>query len=137
MRKTINFKALALGLLLHALISGPAYAQKSATCPAFNAALVDMAGLTSFLQNVESPIVIMDDPKTPQLECEFFTSIGFFEARVRGIEGDASIFGGNTFVDDTQVGSGQAGLTQRELHACRAQIIQSWVWNRHCAPFLP
>ncbi len=139
MMNTLIFKALALGLLSLALISGPAVAAGPANCPAFNAAMVDAAAMASDLVNVDPPEILSDNPAGPSISCRFFTDLGFFDVAV-GVEvgvvavtGFSEIGGGFT----TRLHSVLVGLTRAEVLACRAQVLQSFVWNQHCAPFLP
>ena len=130
--KTIIFKALALGLLSHALISGPAEAAGPASCPAYSASMVDAAALHALLDDITS-ILAEDDPSVPTVACQIFTNFGSFLVAV--FSGTATVAGSNT--SGGFVGNESTGLTRGQEHACRAQILQTWVWNEHCVLGLP
>lgn len=138
MMKTLIFKALALGLLSLALISGPADAAGSANCPAFSAAMVDAAALVSDMDvGFPTGANSVDDLFVPQIKCTFVTENGIFLVEVGFIAGVATLTGFNDGFEQTFVRSEEDGLSKAEVLACRAQIIRSWVWSQHCAPFLP
>ena len=66
MMKTMMVKALAIGLLSHALISGTANAGGPTACPAFNAAMLDAAAMAAVLVGDLVPGSVFDDPaETP------------------------------------------------------------------------
>ncbi len=139
MKKTSIFKALALGLLSLALPIGSAQAAGPANCPAFNAAMVDAAALAARLPPLPPPLFgIQDDPQLPRIQCLFNTQNGGFGVEVNVIPDRASAFGENvTGADVTTVSSVSDDLSKAQLHACRSQVLQSLVWNQHCAPNLP
>ena len=141
MKHTLKYGALALALLPQVLISGSAVAAGPGRCPVFNAAMVDAAALVSVLYLVDPPASISDDPSIPALICRFDTMNGDFHVNVNLSPSPAEAFveASNSLNTDheTIVFATEDGLTDGELHACRAQVIQTLVWNQHCAPFLP
>ena len=143
MLKTRIFKALALVFLSHTLISGPADAAGPASCPAFTAAMIDATALVMELrEDVALAGKLSADPATPAIACaltlglslgrgEFDVEVGAGVARVRATSrGLTSEFG------PIVLHARRDDLTPRQEHACRAQVLQSFVWNQYCAPGL-
>lgn len=138
MMKTKIFKALAIGFLSHTLFSGPADAADSA-CPVFTSAMIDATAMVAGLLDVQEPVAIRDESKPTDLFCVFFTnsgdgafliSVGLGEARVFGATDEA------TYRDDESIAESNS-LTPQQEQDCRKQVLQSFVWNQFCAPFLP
>jgi len=139
MMKTITLNSLVLGILSLALISMPAYANGNGGCPAFNASMVDAAMLAADLSQVD-PLFggAEDSPKDASIMCwwaadgggGFVVEVGNGEAQVIGLAptpGDGETGKLRTAVFD---------LSQAQQHACRAQVLQSFVWKQYCKPFL-
>ncbi len=136
MKTTIIFKALAFGLLSYAWASGAAAATN---CPAWNTAMVDatymaidLSGVPLFLVEAE------DDPSTGTIRCFISTDdqSGTLEIDV-GVDEDGTLLEGSSpgATLRTKVGPNANGpaLTTAELHACRAEVLQSFPWTQHCA----
>ena len=136
MMKTTIFKALALGLLSNAWVSGAA---AGTNCPAFNTAMVDA---TYMAADVSGPVVsveAMDDPSGGTIECTLVTDGGgdFIVSVTTGdIElvahhpdgaGDETELRTRILLDEEEF------FTPTQLHACRGEVLQSFVWNQHCA----
>ena len=148
MMKTTIFKALALGLLSHALISGPADAQGAAGCPAFNASMVDAAMMATNIspggEFLDETSNAADNPWEPSISC-FIRTDSFTDTFSVFVGADQTEEGNVVFVEGTSVNAGDTTLlrtlsggpiTEAQLHACRAQVLQSFVWNQHCIPLL-
>lgn len=138
--KTIIFKALAIGLLLQALVSGPAVAAGPTLCPAFNSAMVDAAAMASQLRFPEPPVNLSFGPGSLSIRCTFNTAFGGFNVSVGNFGNEAVVSGSNSnqpIRDTTLLSSVVEDVSRVELSACVAQVLQSWVWNHLCEPFLP
>ena len=134
MKKPGIFKAVALGLLSLTVIGGPQVAEGAPTCIAFNAGMVDAAATAAdmvFVENIDAS----DDPALPSIRCQIDTADGSFGVQVNSPPAmSAAVFGSNTTSgDETFVRAGAEDLTPAQLHACRAVVLQTFVWNRHCA----
>ena len=144
MLKTRLFKALVIGLLSLAVFGEPASASEPRTsCPAFTAAMIDATALVMELrEDVALAGKPSADPATPDIACaltlglslgrgEFDVEVGAGVARVRATSrGLTSEFG------PIVLHARRDDLTPRQEHACRAQVLQSFVWNQFCAPGL-
>ena len=150
MMKVTFFKVLALGLLPLALISGPADAAGRSGCPAFNSSMVDAAALASRISGSLPGVFVdgfaEDEPETPLIICQFGFSSSFsgvrgaFAVRVGvtedGMQAELSGFHDTDFEERTLLETFITNLTIGQLHACRAEVLQSFVWNQYCAPML-
>ena len=139
--KTRNFKDLALGLASVALLTGPAGA--SPNCPAFNAGMVDATMMVLDLSQMEPivPFDLVDSPSEPFILCQFVDAANppsffrvFVGVPVGEVEGEAEVRGDRRDGTDNQLRTIAFDLSTAQLHACRAQVLQSFVWNRYCAP---
>ena len=137
MMKTTIFKALALGLLSYAWASGAAAAT---TCPAWNTAMVDATFMVLDVSGVPLGSVEAEDhPSTGRIRCFISTDDGqgTLEIDVGVLEDGTLLEGFNPFVGKmrTKVGPNAGGpeLTPGEMHACRAEVLQSFPWTQHCA----
>ena len=142
MMKTIVFKALALGLLSYAWVSGHSV-EAAPRCPAFTAAMVDATWMATDFSQL-GPIVgdAEDDPREPLISCTIFFDVGdaFFEIFVGG--GEALVKGihprDSPFDDDfTELRTRVFGLTPKQERGCIAQVVQSFVWRQFYTQLLP
>ena len=109
------------------------------SCPAFNSTQVDATMMAINISQIDPlGIVTVDFPSDPFLECvittdennDFLVAVGD-----RGEGNEVLLLGelGGGAILRTRV----QGLTTAELHACRAQVLGTFVWNQYCAPALP
>ena len=95
------------------------------------------AAYLAMLPGTVSVNLVVDDPRTGELECDINTGNGVFIIIINesgiALQGNKNDFSDN-FHAETAPASGSYSLSQ--LHACRAEVIKSFVWNQHCAPFL-
>lgn len=138
----MNWNTIALrtiALLSLALMAVPAYAANGGGCPAFNAGMVDAAMLTADLSQID-PLegFAEDSPMDGTIACgwvadgdgAFIVEVGNGEAQVIGLAptpGDGETGKLRTAVFD---------LTPAEQHACRAQVLRSFVWQQYCKPLM-
>jgi hypothetical protein len=84
-------------------------------------------------------VIAMDEPSGGTISCSLVTDDGAtFDVLVD--PDDTRLVGASAGAQlRTVIGPAANGsqLTPGELHACRGQVLQSFVWNQHCAPFLP
>ena len=85
-----------------------------------------------FSQDVPPDVVAADDPSVASISCRITNDVG--DNYVVDIERPEALLlsAGPGAVLRTRV----FGLTTGQAHACRAQVLQSFVWNQHCAPAL-
>ena len=130
--KTTIFKALALGLLSYAWVSGAAAANN---CPAFNAGMVDATYMATDVSGPLDSVNAVDDPSSGTISCDIVTD-NFDTFEVLVTPDDTRLVGthANTQLR-TVVGPAANGpqLTLGELHACRGEVLQSFPWTQHCA----
>jgi hypothetical protein len=104
--------------------------------------MVDAAMLAAHFVPLSATVVIIaqNDPSKINLVCrvehpsggEFRVSVVFF-----GIEGDeVSLSGSHPDVVSPLLSVSSSLTTQAEGHACKAAVLQTFVWNRICAPAL-
>lgn len=128
------------------VLSAPA-AAGGPNCPAFTTEMVDAAAMALGLPP-EAMGEARDDVSAPSIYCRFerppSAGGGLFVIDVNdGGTHEALILGQNRTEDEpesnfrTQLYSFAEGLTTGEKHGCRAAVLQSFVWNRYCAPALP
>lgn len=142
MMKTTIFKALALGLLPLALISGPADAQGVGGCLAFNTSMVDA---TYMATDVSGPLVsvdAMDDPRSGTIECVIGTDAGS-DFMVIVTASDILLVGRHTQDQNDDLTELRTRVlpvhleleifTPTQLHACRGAVRQSFAWKQICA----
>lgn len=140
-RKNRLFKALAAGVFSLSLIGGSAAeAGQSRGCPVFNAAMVDAAALVVNLGRNVTVGRVLDEPSTGTIECRIFQTFGSstFQVEVNDEEvfvTGRSIVGGS--IQTNLSSSDRGGRSLRVRHACRAQVLRSFVWREFCAPELP
>ena len=140
--KTFIFRAMALGLLSTLVSIGPVAYGGSRTCPAFTAGMVDASALLMFLDPDEVVVAIVrDNPADASIACELSStetdrtfSVGVGDGLgCTGLEKRAFILvqevNNGPFVihavSPNCIPAGQA-------HACRAEVLQSFVWNQYC-----
>ena len=130
----------AVLLLPLTFIGDQAYAEDGRGCPVFNASMVDAAMLAADLSQVD-PLLggAEDSPVDASIMCwwaadgggGFVVEVGNGEAQVIGLAptpGDGETGKLRTAVFD---------LSPAQQHACRAQVLQSFVWKQYCKPMLP
>jgi hypothetical protein len=99
--------------------------------------MVDAAWLAVEYSQAEPPVGgAIDDPSVPTIGCQLTNDIGN-QFRVIVAGGDASVEGNaeNSPVP-TLLRTAVGNLTKAEQHACRAQVLSSFVWNQYCKPVL-
>jgi len=149
--KNITIKSFAL--LLFTLIAVPAHAADGGGCPAFNAGMVDAAMLaTDYSQ--QNPLIggAEDSPADASIVCywetdaeaSFFVRVGICEGECGSGagKGEAQIIGISP--DDLAPGADYSTLlrtrvfhlTRAQQHACRAQVLRSFVWQQYCKPLM-
>ena len=132
MMKITIFKALALGLLSYVWVSGAAAATN---CPAFNAAMVDATYMATDVSGPLESVVATNDPSGGTISC-FIVTDNFDTFRVLVDPDDTRLVGASAGAQlRTVIGPAASGpqLTPAELHACRGEVMQAFVWNEHCA----
>ena len=146
--------AVVMGLLVVSISAplSPAMAG-SIKCPVWTSAMIDSfaadGGLFQSSRNLEPPVVYgtpLDNPKIPAMSCVLFNAyaqlyFGLYLGEVsklnfRPNQGllEASGTTGN-IINYVHLSwpEGDVGAA----HACRAEVLQSFVWNQFCAPALP
>ena len=108
----------------------------------FNTAMVDAAAMAILLgRNVGPPTSVIDDPSSGTIECRLEMTTGSVSRRFTVEVNDDEVFVSAISIAPTfnsiLQSSDRGGLSVGELHACRAQVLQSFVWNQYCAPELP
>lgn len=115
-------------------------------CPVFTAAMVDAAAMVVELADDPSIFVsAFDEPSTAFLNCSITRLIGETVSKRFSVdvnddeEGDVQVSASSRIggVFNRILGSSARRLSVAELHACRAQVLQSLVWNQYCAQELP
>jgi len=130
-------------LLPLALIGGSANASDAGGCPAFNASMVDAAMLAADLSQID-PLVgaAQDSPKDGTIICYWETNVsdglkGWFYVQVE--DGVAQVIGNEPYAT-SEVATARTAvfdLSPAQQHACRAQVLKSFVWQQYCKPLLP
>lgn len=140
-RKNTLFKALAAGIFSLSLIGGSAAeAGQSRGCPVFNAAMVDAAAMVVNLSRNVTVSSLIDDPSTGTIECDIQAIFGSSSFSVEVNDDEVFVSGSSRVGSTIQTrlsSSDRGGLSLRERHACRAQVLRSFVWQQYCAPELP
>ena len=140
-------------ILFLVFIAVPVYATGDGNCPAFNAGMVDAAMMaTDYSQ--QDPVVggAGDSPADASIVCGWEAEPGsFFFVRVGICEetcgsgygkGEAELIGNSPTSPGpgpdyaTQLRTRVFNLTPAQQRACRAQVLQSFVWKQYCKPFL-
>ena len=118
-------------------------------CPAFTAAMVDAAAMTIRLPGPHEigtgylTVSASEDPTSPDVSCRIAVppSAGgnTFEVDVNYyIPNAAFVFGRGVAEDtpnyDTALSSYAEELSVPEMHACRSEVLNSFVWKNYCAP---
>lgn len=152
LRETAIFAAIALlGVAISASLS-PA-AARSAKCPVWTSAIIDSFAADGglFQGNTDGPVPPevdeppLDDPTIPKMFCSlivpgasayFDLNLGQVRRPVRNLnevflEAGDPVVGTNVLYQTLPEGDVGAA------HACRAEVLQSFVWNQFCAPELP
>ena len=149
--KNISIKSFAV--LSFTLIAVPAYAAEGGGCPAFNAGMVDAAMLaTDYSQQNQLIGGAEDSPADASIVCfwetdadaSFFVRVGICEGECGSGagKGEAQIIGISP--DDLAPGVDYStllrtrvfNLTPAQQRACRAQVLQSFVWKQYCKPLM-
>ncbi len=135
--KTTIFKALALGLLSYAWVSG---ADAATNCPAFNTAMVDAAYMAADVSGTPNSVDATNDSSSGTISCliatdgDFIVSVFADDIELLGHHPDSS-------ADETELRTrvlpdelDQDFFTPAQVHACRGEVLQSFVWSLYCAP---
>ena len=137
-RKSSFCKALAAGVFSLSLIGGPAAAAGKSACPAFTSAMIDSAAMVALLAQ-GNVIVNAKDDITPVVvtECQISKNSGVgvtFRSFTVEVNDDEIFVTGRADLGNgllsTILRSDGRGETAAVLHACRAQVLQSFVWNQ-------
>ena len=144
----------AVLLLPLTFIGSQAYAEDGRGCPVFNASMVDAAMLATEYSQSE-PVFgwAEDSPKDAYIYCLwsaepgsiFFVRVGICEEACGSGDGKGeghlmgkSPDGTNPSPDyHTLLRTRVFNLSPAQQHACRAQVLQSFVWKQYCKPLLP
>jgi len=129
-------------LLPIAFIGSSANAYGAGGCPAFNASMVDAAMMATDLSQTD-PLegFAEDSPKDGTIICAWVTdATASFYVAVGVEDGVAQVFGtkpGAIPWEEGQLRTAVFDLSPEQQHACRAQVLQSFVWKQYCKPMLP
>lgn len=116
-------------------ISGPTMA-RGGGCPVFTSEMVDAAFLAIDYSEENPPLGgAIDDPREPRIGCVLTNDAGN-QFRVGVGDGEAGVEAFDTAVTDTTLRTKRFNLSPGESHACRAQILGSFVWREYCKPLL-
>ena len=134
-----KFVSVAFVIVLFSLSfgSGHAVARGNGGCPALTSAMVDAAWLAIDYSQPEPPFGgAVDDPSEPRIACQLTNDAG--NVFIVGVaDGVAGVEGRSNQVDTpTLLRTRVDNLTKAEAHACRAQILASFVWSQYCEPLL-
>ena len=125
----------------------------SAKCPVWTAVIIDSFAADGFLLSSRfeaSPPVVteppLDDPTIPKMSCKLLNeeSQGYF----RLVLGHILPWNSSPNQVTLEVGDNYGSVTKYlhqswpegdvgAAHACRAEVLQSFIWNQFCAPELP
>ena len=132
--RKLNTAASFLSLLFILSISGPDMA-RGGGCPALTSAMVDAAWLAFEYSQPEPPVGgAIDDPSEPIIGCQLTSEVGE-QVTVSVGDGEALLFGhGQNSPTPTYLRTRVFNLTRSEQHACRAQVLTSFVWSQYCKP---
>ena len=138
----LNIKVIA-SLLLISMIFVPIHAIARG-CPAFTSSMIDGAFLATEY-NQEEPVsgIAVDYPYIPGLFCEFVNQDGGYYVVFVGYH-DSDVNPGNKAhlyarsprVRNTILRTYVYDLSEAEMHACRAQVMGSFVWKQYCRPLM-
>ena len=82
-----------------------------------------------------------DSPQDGTIICAWVTEEpSSFYVAVGVEDGVAQVFGTKPGADpwaEGQLRTAVFDLSQQQRHACRAQVLKSFVWNQYCKPLLP
>ena len=121
-------------ILFFIFITMPINAAVAAGCPAFNGGMIDAAMMATYYSQPEPVIGVAEDSKTESYiycewvnddEGEFLVSVG---------DGEAELYG-RSF--STDVRTRVFNLSAADLKACRKEVLDSFVWQQHCAALMP
>jgi len=126
-----RFGAVALVLASTALLSGRVVADNG--CPAFNSSMIDAAWLAvDYSQPGPPEAYYYDVPSIPALYC-FVRNDSDHVFKIYIQDEVAEVFGHGEFgISPTLMRTRVDGLSKNELHACRAQVLGSFVWKQYC-----
>ena len=125
------------------LVFPAAFAGKGGGCPAFNAGMVDATMLIAELTAPPEGFA-RDSAKEGTIYCQWFGDLpgagipGMFFVRVRDGTADLTGFGpiwGSTIIFPT-LRTAVFDLSIEQQHACRAQVLKSFVWQQYCKPLM-
>ena len=125
-----------ISLLSILSLSGPAIAGGGG-CPAFTSAMVDAAWLAIEYSQPEPPVGgAIDNPSVPTIGCQLTNDVG--NQFSVGVGSGVALLEGNAANSPvpTLLRTRVDNLTKAEQHACRAQVLSSFVWNQYCKPVL-
>jgi hypothetical protein len=100
--------------------------------------MVDAAWLAINYSQPEPPVGgAIDEPSEPRISCQLTNDVGnqftvVVENGVALVQGH----GENEPFSPALLRTRVDGLTKGEEHACRAQILASFVWSQYCRPVL-
>ena len=117
---------------------------KKTSCPAFTSSMVDAAAMAfGLFPGGYTSVTAEDDPTIPMIYCNIVGSptVFTFSAEVNYSDPNFAIAFGKGAQEDTpsydaRLYSGAEDLSIAEMRACRVEILKSFVWKNHCAPFL-
>ena len=120
-------------ILFFIFIALPVNAAIAGSCPAFNGGMLDAAMMATYYSQPEPVIGVAADSKTESYiycewvngdEGEFLVSVG---------DGEAELYGKSYSTDlRTRV----FNLSADDLKACRKEVLDSFVWQQHCAALM-
>lgn len=137
----LNTKVI-FGILLIVFSSVPIHSIAGG-CPAFTSDMVDAAFLATEY-NQEEPVegMAVDHPDLPFLFCEFVNNDdGYYVVFVghnnkEPVGNKAHLYARSPRVRNTLLRTYLYHLSGAELHACRAQVVASFVWKQYCVPLM-
>jgi hypothetical protein len=113
-------------------------------CPAFTAEMVDAAAMAfGLFPGVGASITVGDDPGVPAIFCNIVgsPSTNGFRLEVNSSEPYQAVVSGWHQSEGETLNAELFSLVEQlslsQMHACRAAILKSFVWNKYCAPALP
>jgi hypothetical protein len=138
----MNKLVIVLALLL---VSPAAFAGNGGGCPAFNAGMLDATMLVAELWQIEPPEGFAgDSPKEGTIYCQWFGDLpgagiaGMFFVRVEDGTAEVTGFGpiGPQTIRFPTLRTAVFNLSIDQQHACRAQVLKSFVWQQYCKPLM-
>jgi len=140
----VGLSVLSAAFVGLSVLSAPA-AAGGPDCPAFTTEMLDATALAFGLLDMGNTVnAVRDDPSLPSIFCflERPSNNAFFIVNVN----DGGMHKASTHGVNSQEGGDlnaqlfslfEGVLTTGQEHACRAAVLKSFVWQRHCAPALP